>query len=87
MLAEAAWSAQKHREMSPTVPVQKEFGLGTTRGARWYSYATASSDCKVGKEIDSREFVYLQLMNGTLLRVALIGDPIHHRKDILTRSH
>ena len=40
----------------------------------WYSYATASSDCKVGKEIELfRELVYL--MNGTLLRVALIGDP------------
>jgi len=33
MLAEAAWSAQKHHEVSPTVPVQKGFGLGTTKGA------------------------------------------------------
>ena len=45
------------------------FGLGTTRPP-WYSYATTPSDCKVGKEIDFRELLYL--MNGTLLRVALI---------------
>jgi len=38
----------------------------------------------VGKDIDFRELVYL--MNGTLLRVALIRDPVHHRKDILARS-
>ena len=50
-------------EVSPTVPAQKGFGSETTRGA-----PTASSDCKVGKEIDLRELVYL--MNGTLLRVA-----------------
>ena len=54
-------------EVSPTV--QKGFGLGTTREPPCYSYATAPSDCKVGKEIDFRELVYL--MNGTLLRVAM----------------
>jgi len=53
----------------------------------WYSYATAPSDCKVGKEIDFRELVYL--MNGTLLRVALIRYPAANapQKDILTSSH
>ena len=72
-------------EVSPTVPVQKGLVWEPLGDPPWYSYATASSDWKVGKEIDFRELVYL--MNGTLLRVALIGDPVHHRKDILARSH
>ena len=55
-------------EVRPTV--QKGFGLGATRKSPWYSYATAPLDCKVGKEIDFRELVYLT--NGTLLRAALI---------------
>jgi len=68
MLAEAACPKAPH-EVSPTVPVQKGFSLGITREAPVvYSYATASFDCKVGKEIDFRELVYL--MNGTLLKVA-----------------
>jgi len=72
--------------VSPTVPVQKGGLVGEPLGeSPWYRYATASLDCKVGKEIDVRELVYL--MNGTLLRVALIGDLMHHRRHILVRSH
>ena len=48
--------------------INKELGCVTLM---WlYSYATAPSDCKVGKQIDFRELVYM--MNGTLLRAALI---------------
>jgi len=65
VLAEAAWSAQSHH---------MRWALLYKKGLVWeplgepprYSYATAPSDCKVGKEIDFRELVYL--MNGTLLR-------------------
>jgi len=70
--------------VSPTVPVQKGVGWEPLGKPPWYSYATAASDCKVGKEIDIRELVYL--MNGTLLRVAVIGDLMHHRRHILARS-
>jgi len=68
MLVEAACSVQRHHahEVRPTV--QKGLGLGTTRGAS-IVYATAPSNCKVGKQIDLRELVYL--MNGTRLRIAL----------------
>ena len=54
-------------EVRPTV--QKGLGLGTTRGAPTI-YATAPSDCKVGRQIDLRELVYL--MNGTCLRIAYL---------------
>jgi len=80
-------------EVSPKAPhevsstVQKGLVWEPLGEPPWYSYATASSDCKVGKEIDFRELVYL--MNGKLLRVAKsdILQPMHCRKDILARSH
>ena len=55
-------------EMRPTV--QKGLVWEPLVESPWYSYATAPLDCKVGKEIDFRELVYLT--NGTLLRAALI---------------
>jgi len=67
-------SSGNETKMSPTVPVQKGVGLGTGiamplhhRTVKW-------------AEIDVRELVYL--MKGTLLRVALIGDLMHHRRHI-----
>jgi len=86
LLAEAALSAQRHHMRWALLYLYKRGLVWEPLGEPpWYSSATASSYCKVGKQIDFRELVYL--MNGTLLRVALTGDPMHHRKDILARSH
>ena len=54
--------------MSPTVPVQKGLVWEPLGDPPWYSYATASSDWKVSKEIDFRELVSWDTSEGSINR-------------------
>jgi len=69
MLAEAAWSAQTHHMRWALLYLYKRGLVWEPLGEPpWYSYATASSDWKVSKEIDFRELVSWDTSEGSINR-------------------